>query len=370
MALWKRKKDESPLHSAPGTFKERVEEFWAWYATVASRFLDTINAGKCGELQPETSAVVDRLFPGFDWVFGPGAADKGGHSFTLSGNGYLHRQFLTEYWAAHAPELPGWTFYPSRQPDKVEDSCAIEVDGVSFKFGEIWITPELDDEKEKIHVTAWHPRFEEVPDKKMMVLFLSLDEALGEYGTDASIGAIEIGDERLARAFPLSELREFVERTEAEKGWKRLPPTESATVYQPKSPSTAYPRGDVFVGSTRDFKLIREYLEAEGQLDDPIGGTGAEFCYVAIDAAILPKGGEMDFRGAIEDALEQRLHPVGSGQVLGGATGTNHCYIDLLLFDGARSLATVMEVLREQRLPTGTALHFFAKGNEGRRMFL
>ena len=45
-------------------------------------------------------------------MLGPG--ENGGHSFTLSGEGNLHRQLLTQYWVSRAPTLEGWTFYPAR----------------------------------------------------------------------------------------------------------------------------------------------------------------------------------------------------------------------------------------------------------------
>ena len=50
--------------------------------------------------------------------------------------------------------------------------------------------------------------------------------------------------------------------------------------------------------------------------------------------------------------------------------GHENFYIDLLLLDGDRSLQTVIKLLKEFDLPTGTAIHYFAKGNEGRRYFL
>jgi len=350
------------------TFKERVTEFWLWYEGVAQSFFDTIEEGNCGDLSEETSGICSRLFPGFDWVFGPGPEEIGGHSFTLSGNGNKHLQFLTEHWSSKAPDLPGWTFYPARQPGQFDPETGLVVDGNDFKFGKIWVTPEIDSEQEKIHLAAWHPLFEVVEDKKMMVLFLMLDEALGEYGVGSSLGAIEISKDQLANSFPLSELPEFVKQTEADRGWKRYAPTECYTSYKGNPKETAYLRSDVFAGSTSHFRLVTEYIEAEGNYEDPLENTGAEFVFIALDSKILPKGNEIHFRAEIEDAIEESLRD--SGQLIGGASGVDYSYIDLLLFDGDRSLAIVKEVLLEQNLPEGTGIHFFAQGNEGRRIFL
>ena len=101
------------------TFKNRVQNFWRWYAEVAPRFYQTIEAKDCPSLAGEVSTKVNEMLPGFAWVFGPGA-NGNGHSFTLSGEGDIHRQLLTMFWRSQAPEISGWTFYHARQPGSVE----------------------------------------------------------------------------------------------------------------------------------------------------------------------------------------------------------------------------------------------------------
>jgi hypothetical protein len=129
-------------------------------------------------------------------------------------------------------------------------------------------------------------------------------------------------------------------------------------------------RGDSFTGTTRNFRLLRDYFNAEGNMDDPLAGSGAEFVFVAIDSGILPRGEEIGFRGDLEDAIADRLGSHHSGEAMGGACGTELSYIDLIIYDGARSLQHIRDVLIERGLPEGTGIHFFAKGNEGRRIFL
>ena len=100
------------------TFKNRVTEFWEWYSGVAERFFETIEDGRCADLTDEVAAFMNKTLPGMAWVFGPG--EKGGHSFTVSGEGNLAKQFLAEYWHSRAPDIPTWTFYASRQPSPPE----------------------------------------------------------------------------------------------------------------------------------------------------------------------------------------------------------------------------------------------------------
>ena len=365
LSLLKRK---APV-AADATFKTRVQRFWEWYAQVSPRFYQVIEAGKCPTLAKEVSAKVDELIPGFAWVFGPGA-DGQGHSFTLSGEGNLHRQLLAIYWLAHAPSLPGWTFYAARQPGSIRGQ-RMEIGGRKFDPLEFWVTPFVALDEKKVDITVWHPLFDSMEEReRWTVWFLFLDEALGEYGTQQWIGQIKLNPERLADSIPLEELPEFLRRAEAERGWKKLLPGESGVVYRCEEPHGRFLRGDIAIGSTMHPGLINEYLEAEGEMEDPLSGTGADYVFVAFDARILPAGAEATARGEIEDGLDQALKASASGRLLGGGWGTTNAYIDLLLFDGPASLKIVQQVLREKSVPAGSTINYFAKEKRGHRIVL
>lgn len=351
------------------TFKTRVAQFWAWYAEVAPRFYETIEARKCPDLTSEVSAKVEELVPGFAWVFGPGEHERG-HSFTLTGEGDFHRQLLTQYWLGQAPTLSGWTFYAARQPGQIRGQH-LKMDGRKLDPIEIWITPFINHDGKKIDITVWHPLFETMQEEELSsVLFIFLDEALGEYSTQQWIGEIKLEPTKLADSFPLEELNEFLKRIQMERGWTKLPPGESAMGYQFEEQHNHFLRGDVITGTTMHFGLIDEYLEAEGGLEDPLSGTGADYVFVAFDARILPVGSEVAVRAEIEDALDEALRVSASGRLLGGAWGKENAYIDLLLFDGPASIEMVLGVLREKNLPAGTSINYFAKEKRGHRRIL
>jgi hypothetical protein len=364
LSLFKRKDGSAAL-----TFKTRVQRFWEWYAEVAPRFYQTVEAGDCSELVDEVSAKVDELLPGFAWVFGPGENGQG-HSFTLSGEGNLHRQLLTIFWQARAPKLDGWTFYASRQPGSVQ-GMVMEIEDSEFNPLEFWITPYVNREEEKIDLTVWHPFFDKIPEMdRWKILFLFLDEALGEYGTQQFIGEMKHDPKRLADSIPLEELNEFVRRVQSENGWKKAPPGESEFVYKSENQDAPFLRGDIVVGTTRHLVLINEYLDADGELEDPLEGTGADYIFVAFDSGILPAGSEADARGEIEEALVKPLMAADSGRFLGGAWGRQNAYIDLLLFDGASSIEIVKQVMRDRALPAGSSINYFAKEKRGRRIVI
>lgn len=351
--------------AAEPTFKQRVTAFWSWYATVADRFYQTIEDKKCADLTDEIGAGIDKHLSHFAWVFGPGAGGSG-HSLTLTAEGNSHRQFLTQYWQSCAPTLSGWTFYAARQPGKI-DGMRLSMGKHDFNPLEFWLTPYVDKQEEKIDLTVWHPRFEAMPEKqRWTVLFLFLDEVLGEYGTQQWIGEIKLNNHQLAGSMPMTELLSFVQQQQTQLGWTSLPPGEATTGYSVKASERTFPRSDVFVGSSMHFTLVREFGGAAGNLPDPLAGTGADFIYVSIPAAHFPRGEEVAVRGAIEDALDATLRDARSGRLLGGAMGRENAYIDLLVFDGEASIAVVRKILRQQQVPSGTSVRYFAKENASR----
>jgi hypothetical protein len=355
-SLFKRKS----VAVAEATFKRRVHQFWAWYAGAAPRFYQAIEDGRSAGLAAEVSAKVDEVVLGFAWVFGPGENGQG-HSFTLSGEGDLHRQLLAIYWQSQAPSLPGWKFYAARQPGSLRGK-QIAISSGKFDPLEFRVSPSVDLDAKKFDLTAWHPRFDTMTEReRSLMVQLFLDEALGEYGTQQWIGKIKLGSKRLADSMPLEELSEFSQRVQAEHGWKKLPPGESATVYRCKESRSRFLRGDIVTGTTMHPRLINEYLKAKGELEDPLKGTGADYVFVTFDAQILPAGNESHARGEIEDALDKALRMSASGRLLGGAWGSENAYVDLLLFDGPASIEIVTGVLLERRLPAGSSINYFAK---------
>jgi hypothetical protein len=354
---------------AEATFKNRVQSFWKWYGEVAPRFYQTIEAKKCPSLAAEVSAKVDEFLPGFAWVFGPGE-NGNGHSFTLTGEGNPHRQLLAAFWCSQAPILPGWTFYPARQPGAIKGH-KIQIQGLTFDPVEFWLTPTIDRENEKIDLIVWHPLFVKMEERnRWTVLFLFLDEVLGEFGTQQWIGEIKLNDQRLTEAIPLQELQPFVKKLEMQTGWKKYPPGEMWTGYSFEKTHTDFLRGDVFVGTTCHIPLINDYVRANGELLDPLVNTGADYIFVSFTAAFLPDGKQSETRGKIEDALSQALQVESNGRLLGGAYGKVNAYIDMLLFDGGRSIETAKKILKIHNLPSGTSINYFAKEKRGHRIIL
>lgn len=348
--------------NSPPTFKSRVATFWRWYEAEADRLFDTIERGECASLAGEIGELMSEALPHLSWVFGPG--ESGGHSFTVTGEGYVPRQLLAEYWCEHALELPNWSFHASRQPAPESELANFavslgedqDVDVETFQVGTT-----VDEESELIDLVAWHPNYENIDEEHhLQILFLLLDEALGEFGTQTWVGSISAEPIPADyKTMPLSRLPEFIRQASAYHEWEKLPPLQSYTLYELPTQRDS-PRGDTIVGSTVIPEVIFELIDQDGKLnEDPLADTGAEFVYVAIDSDVFPEGRQSDVRGNIEDALDDALGEEDSGRTLGGAFGIEQTYIDLLLVDGERSVGIVDHTLAQLQLGGRYRLHRF-----------
>lgn len=333
-----------------GSFKDRVAAFWGWYASVADRFFQEIEAGQCANLTTEVRRQCDKLLPALSWVFGPG--ENGGHSFTLSGEGQIARQLLAEYWLEQAPAIPNWTFYSSRQPSDQETLAGMQIavgEQAPVDATGLLLKTHVDAERERIDIAAWHPSFEFVPEEHhMQILFLLLDEAMGEFGTQTWIGSISVEPvEHGTECTTLERLPTFVRDVGNYYKWDKYSPLETYSVYQIPEGFDEHRPSRLF-GSTCIPGIVHDLIENGGTLvEDPLDGTGAELVYVAIESDIFPQGGEVDYRGRIEDTIAQALCAERSGRTLGGAFGFGESFIDVLIFDGDNSREIIKQCLNE-----------------------
>lgn len=350
------------------TFAARVRNFWTWFSQNAERMYATIEDKRCNDLTPEMITQANLLYEDAAWVFGPGENDEG-HSFTYTGEGDSYRQLLAAYWLRRAPNLPGWTFYSARQPSETDSVAKMRLGSMEFNPLEFWITPHVDEQEEEIEITVWHPKFPQMEDRsRWLVTYLWLDEILGELGTQSWIGEIQLEDNRLADAMPLKEFASFVKATVQQQDWKVSIPGETWATYSGVDPESGTLRKDIVAGCTSLFTLIQNI--EDGHIDeDPLEGTGAELVYVTLPREVLTPGQEAESRGVYEDALTAVLEPE-SGEVIGGATGIDHAYIDLLLYDGQASIDLVVKTLRKQGLGEGTTIEYFPRDKAKQRVVL
>lgn len=335
------------------TFKVRVTEFWDWFPKNAESLFQMIEAGETELLKDTVVPFMHETMPELAWVFGPG--ESGGHSFTVSGEGNLPKQLLAEFWLSLAPDVPRWTFHASRQPSSETQLAEMSVElrgGEAVSTTELLIHTNVEAESEQIDVTCWHPAFANLAEEdRYQILFLFLDEALGEFGTETWLGEIVVEPfDSDQNTISLDKLPTKIEQVKAYYKWEKFSPLQTYSVYEVSQQGNG-PRGDTLFGSTSVPKVVMEFMERKGKLKDySLKGTGASFAYLAIDGSVFPDGQQVDVRSNIEAAIGDALENENSGRVLGGAFGLSQSYIDLILFDGDTSEEIVNKMLCQLQL--------------------
>lgn len=341
------------------TFKKRVTDFWEWYPQNADRLFDMIESGSNG-IAEFMSKFMEQTMPGLAWVFGPG--EPGGHSFTVSGEGVVPKQLLAEYWHSRARQIPRWTFHASRQatpPDRLDGFSIGMRGGDPIDVVNLQVQPTANADAEAIDIVAWHPAFEKLPEQEQYhILFLLLDEALGEFGTEMWLGEIKVAPFVSDKAtIKLSQLPEKIAQVNAYYQWEKVLPIHGYSLYEVKQPIKG-PRGDTLFGTTSIPDVVLNYIERKGKLrDNPLEGTGAEFAYVRLDGSVIPQGEEVDARTKISDSISEALEHSKSGLAVGGAYGSQNSYIDLIFFDGQNSEAIVNKLLDQLQLSGRSSVH-------------
>lgn len=349
------------------SYKTRVEGFWKWYEKRAEYFYKQLDEGNALKISDEVVANVEKYLPGMAWVFGPGAEDKG-HSFTLTAEGDEDSQKLTEYWLNRAPKLEGWTFYDARQPGNVED-ITIRYDQQKFAAKETLIKVSPDKENLSFDMEFWHPGFAKIErNHKFSLTFLWLDEALGEKGTGNWLGRLTFPKEKpepSETTISIGALKDFIENHTKTNDWKQKLGNWSIYQLKPDKEKKTL-RSDVYLGVTSTFTPLNDYFEKmapAGKKKDPFLELGAHYLFVTIDLRNQPESIEspLEFRNSIADSFEEALIEAHAGEMIGGATGVNHVYIDLIIYDKKLAVPIIKKIIKAKGWQQPSSIQPFYK---------
>ena len=342
------------------TFKKKVQGFWKWFEKNADYLFKAVKNGNSVELTDETIRQVDQLMPGLAWCYGPGKMPDT-YSFTLSPEANRSFQFLTRFWLEQAPKIPNWEFHCARQPSPDPSGHSISIGGREFSIAEMWLKPEVDQETKMINISVWHPHFNIMEDNaRFQILFLWLDEVLGETGTEQWVGQVDFSTEEFEEAIPLLELDSFITEMIEENDWRKPPPEECYSLYEIEPGKGVFRRADVKVGNTCHMQLISEYYNNSGDMPDFLSGSHAEFVFISFSSDFLPEGKEIETRNSIEEAIDKILRENSTGRSIGSAFGFEKNYLDFILFDGDESLETLLNAMHSAGLPEDSEISFWA----------
>ena len=94
--------------------RERIGEFWRWFASVQDKLAALLEKGVTEEIARMVAAKMNELTNEVGWEVGPGAERP--YSFSIALNGSLENLAVAEEIVKEAPVLPNWEIYAGRPP--------------------------------------------------------------------------------------------------------------------------------------------------------------------------------------------------------------------------------------------------------------
>jgi hypothetical protein len=155
---------------------------------------------------------VAAIDAGLDWEFGPGVRSE--HHLCLSGKGDPMLRLLAERWVRRGPGADAtWEFYASRQASRASGQ-GLTIAGHDVALDEFAYAVEEDESRETLDLRAHHPVFRSIADERLrrQILFIALDNLLGEDGVERWIGGIDESIEPVSPSVPHSELPARIEQ--------------------------------------------------------------------------------------------------------------------------------------------------------------
>jgi len=332
------------------SFKSKVTAFWTWFAEHAEQIGADIEAQAHGDILKEFSTQLDQVFGKAHFLIGGG---PGNFELTISPEGNRNMLFLSRFWKEQAPEIPGWTFYHLKPPAGKAGGgfglrFEVEQGNPSVDWNDVYVLPKPNAESKKIDIELYCEKLKDVDERTWFsYVFLLLDDCLGEAYVESAIGAIDRGQKKRWSMKPFGELYDYVVKTFQKNDWKLFEnPDEVASAYrmEPKA-EMQKDRDDIAIGYTYHPGLISDYLSGNGEAIEAMRAVGAEYLFLAYNHEHIPLDQKVPFRAPIEDALDELLLSRKLGRLLGGATGSVHSYIDLLVFDMDEFDALIPDVL-------------------------
>src|SRR5436853_5192066 len=88
-----------------------IDKLWKWFPSASGRLAE---AERDPEAISKLDSLIERIHPEITWEIGPGLTTD--WQFTVSPD--LNRDLLslTKTVVSRGPVVPGWEFYPARQP--------------------------------------------------------------------------------------------------------------------------------------------------------------------------------------------------------------------------------------------------------------
>ena len=318
------------------TFSEKSDAFWQWF--VENEPLLSQMADHPALYPPQQ--VISFVDQGVSLISPQLQYTMGGHrEFTFAAEGKESLFYLLPYLVSRKPSsLSSWTFRPFL-PGQGSAPFDFSMFDLSFSSDEVLVSMGFEPSNGTFRLSFYHPQICSLEQPNSLTTFYQLlDLTLGESMSHIYISDAQPLSQPEEGSFPLTALKNrLLEAIEA----LGLPliqrPDEQYAPYGFHPQESPLPRFDVIQGSTCYTGLVNDYYAGRTENLENLNEYGASACFLTFAPEEYLDTEETDaIRYQLEQQIQLALGPRGSGQekgiVLGGATGMEHCYIDVLFY--------------------------------------
>lgn len=192
---------------------QTYKNFWTWFQQEEDKlfFYESYE----NELLPQTLSELQNINK--ELVFEIGPEMEGQREFVISANGMKNAFSDVIELVKYAPDLDRWNIIPFRQRKDVSD-LEIQLDDIILTPNEISFSYKR--EKGRVNLTLYVEEMDEEDEKMYHMVFLLLDNIVGEYDVEMKIGSIDIcSDEDISEQeeiHPLTKLPHIIDSLSSE----------------------------------------------------------------------------------------------------------------------------------------------------------
>lgn len=314
-------------------FAKRVEAFWTWFVRNEKKLSGMVRP-KSREEADEFMAFVHEgtslLSDNVNFNIG------GDCEFSFSVEGWPDLFFLYPYVISRMPEsLRGkWKFYPFNQG--TDKPFGFRMYDADVDTERIMVAAAYDEGRNRFCLRYFEDSLNGLPrEESDGAMWVILEHTLGEGISFKYVSEIEPAADVEDGMIALPELRAHMkERVEAAAQQFFENPKELYTSYHLTPQDSDVLRYDVIVGSTCLDAVVADYYNDSPEIAKHLESFGARAVFLVYANGECAGNDALNFRYDLEDRLNSEIFERAAiGQVLGGASGTENSYIDLLVYD-------------------------------------
>lgn len=313
---------------------ERVERFWKWFAENEEKISGMVRP----RTQEEADEVMALVQEGTSLISDNVNYNLGGDcEFSFSAEGWPDMFIIYPYIISCMPEelKSKWKFNPFN--GGTDRAFGFSMFGADMDTARVMVRAVFNEDAGRFRISFYEPNLCALsPDESRHAMWIMLENTVGEGVSFKYIDGIDQAAECEDGMIPLPELKQHIRETlEAHELKFFENPVDVYTSYKLNQQDNTELRFDVVVGSTRLDAIIADYYHDSTDIFDHINSFGAQAVFIAF---ANPEGMDgnsiLNLRHDIEDKItEEILDPLELGLVIGGATGTDVSYIDLIVYD-------------------------------------